>query len=635
MLSASALAVACFVGAGMLVRPVNTMRRDLQLFIDPSQVGGLPADLALLGKLGPLRALAIDWASLRAERLKEQGKTYEALQLHEAICALQPRFAKVWAYAAWNMAYNVSVMQYSPEARWQWVKNGITILRDKGIRYNPRSVTLHKELGWIYWHKIGDFTDDEHLNYKRALAVDMERVLGPPPIVFTEDAYLAWFRKIVDAPDSVDELLRNDAEVARLATRLATVDLQPDANLLEFIARNIRPELRVSDLLKAADRGDPALLKRLEVVKNPANAPALERLLAAVRKSVLRDRYKLDVSRMMALMEDKYGPLDWRGPYAHSLYWTELGDEKSKGRITTDPADSMNTARLIMFSLKGAVTHGRIVLVPNFDDAFESFIDFSPDTRYIPYLYATYLRLAEEQFGDTPKYKALGIRGCSYWPGFVSAMQNWIELLYFEGGEKNREQAENFFTYLRDNNPNPDGSTQRQYLGTLDDYVLGNIKDQLQTYKQAGAIIRSFIRRSLKETAVGHETRALRLMGFARDSYDEWMGDTKVDPNDRRKLQPLRILWRDEIEATMTAVRIRPIYKARLWHRLQLEGRQLAYDRLEPYFKELCSAQDPPWDPDKAFPEPPGMDAFRKQKIEYRAPARIEGVDQGERDFQP
>ena len=80
--------VICLVAAGFLVRPVNTIRQERQLVIDPRMTKGLPPDIALLGKLGTFRALAIDWASIRAERLKEEGKTYEALDLHETVCAL-------------------------------------------------------------------------------------------------------------------------------------------------------------------------------------------------------------------------------------------------------------------------------------------------------------------------------------------------------------------------------------------------------------------------------------------------------------------------------------------------------------------------------------------------------------------
>ncbi|MEK7756273.1 MAG: hypothetical protein AAB385_03585, partial [Planctomycetota bacterium] len=93
---AVSVAVVCFTLAGLLIGPVNTIRKERQLVIDPATIKGLPPDIALLGKLGTFRALAIDWASIRAERLKEEGKTYEAMQLHETVCALAPRFPKVW-----------------------------------------------------------------------------------------------------------------------------------------------------------------------------------------------------------------------------------------------------------------------------------------------------------------------------------------------------------------------------------------------------------------------------------------------------------------------------------------------------------------------------------------------------------
>jgi len=129
-----AVAALCVTAAGLLMPSVNAIRQERQLVINPESIKGLPPTIALLGKLSTFRALAIDWAAIRAERLKEEGKDYEALQLHRTVCSLAPRFAKLWQYAAWNMAYNISVNQYTPEERWQWVHNGISMLRDEGIK---------------------------------------------------------------------------------------------------------------------------------------------------------------------------------------------------------------------------------------------------------------------------------------------------------------------------------------------------------------------------------------------------------------------------------------------------------------------------------------------------------------------
>ncbi|MEK7710533.1 MAG: hypothetical protein AAB341_01440 [Planctomycetota bacterium] len=629
-LVALAIAAACIAAAGMLARPINEIRREHQLVIDPTSLATLPPDIALLGKLGTFRALAIDWASIRAERLKEEGKTYEALQLHKTICALAPQYPKLWVYAAWNMAYNISVSQYTPEARWQWVQNGIKILRDEGLKYNPNSVTLFKELTWIYWHKIGDFLDDEHLNYKRALAVEMERVLGPPPVALSDKEYHDWFRKIVVAPRDLDRFLADDAEAADLVTRLRDVQLGPDTGLLDFVARNIRPELRPEELQKNAPTHDAQTNRRLEIIRSPKNAESLDRLLAAVRSDALRNRYKLDLDWMMDLMLKQYGPLDWRNAFAHALYWSSLGDNVTEGVERTDPADSMNNARFVLFSLQQLITRGRMTLIPNFDDPFKSYIELTPDLRFIPYTFETYMRLGKKQFGDDPRYVE-GTPGPQFMNGFVTALHNWIQLLYLDGGQRNIEQAENLYAWLRGNNPHPDGGTQEQYLVTLDEFVMGQLRSSMDTFKAGSAIINSFLRQALKQWSLGLMDQAMRSVALARQCYDYWMKDTDIDFNDRRKMQPIRVMLRDQIESYMQSLEIDPLAKARLWKVLPLEQRQLSYDMIRPFLVRMCEALNPPWDMNKAFPEPPGMEEFRKTDIDYRSPDRPKDVDQGER----
>ena len=626
---ALSVSACCLIGAGWLLGRINVIRKEKQLVIDPATVKGLPPDLALLGKLGTFRALAIDWASIRADRFKDEGKTYEAMQLHQMVCALAPRFPQVWANAAWNMAYNISVMKYSPEERWKWVQNGIKLLRDKGIQYNPKAVGLYRELAWIYWHKVGDFLDDEHLNYKRALAVEMEAVLGAQPVTVTDQDYFDWFRKVVDAPRDLAKFMESDEEVARLVFRLRDVRLAPDESLLEFVAENFRPELREADLLKDRGEQDTLFVRRMGVLKEPQAAEALERLLSAVRSKVIRDKFKMDLDYMVDLMVKQYGPLDWRNTFSHGLYWSSFGNKVTRGRAGATPADVVNTAREIFFSLQSMITRGRITLWPDFDDPFASYIELSPDTRFIPYLYDTYLRVGKEQFGSRPGFKE-GTPGPNYMNGFISCMQNWIELLYLEGGTENMQRAENYYVWLRENNPHPDGSTQEQYLMTLDEYVMGGLLDQLQTYKVASAIVRQFINRSLSQLAWGDQRGSLANLKRSRLCYEFWTEDTKTDPNERRKMQPFRVIYRDEIGSFMTRPEIAPLLKARLWRELDLDPRQMTFDGLRPYFERLSDAQTPPWDVLKSFPEPPGMEAFRQVEIETRGKRR-EGIEEGEK----
>ncbi len=624
------VAVITFTIAAFLTGPINTIRRDRQLVINPETIAGLPPGIALLSKTGTFRALAIDWASIRLERLKEEGKTYEALQLHETVCALAPRYPKLWAYAAWNMAYNISVSQFTPEARWKWVRNGIEILRDKGIVYNPRSVTLYKELAWTYWNKIGDFLDDEHWNYKRALAVDMERILGPPPVALNDEDYFAWFKKIVDAPRDLDEFLASDMEVKALVDLLDGVGLHPDLSLLEFVAMHLRPELMVTQLYAEPLPEDSPSQRRLSLVKNPKYKPALERLLAAIRSDILRREKKFDLDYMYSLMVDHYGPLDWRNAFAHSLYWSSYGDEKCKGIAGSDPADAMNTARFVFLSLNKLVARGHMSLYPDFKDPMASYLDLSPDTRYIPYLYATYLRLGKEQFGDDPRFVE-GTPGPNFMVGFVSSMHNWIQYLYFEGGEKNLALAEQYYAWLRENNRSPNGEIQGQYLTSVEELVMHEIRAQLETYRAAGTIVRTFVRRALKQYSLRQPRQALTSMVRARQCYDIWMEGINDDLNDRAVLERPRIILRDEIEHFIKDPRYSPLFKARLWKNLPLEQRQMVYDVIKPTCIAICDAQTPKWDVNIAFDEPPGMEEARKKLPDYRAPAHRDDVEEGKR----
>lgn len=127
--------------------------------------------------LGGFRGLLSDALWLRATQLQDEGRTFELVQMAEWITKLEPRSSGTWSFHAWNMAYNVSTMMADPAERWQWVQNGIRLLRDEALRYNPHDARLHFELGWLFQHKIGARFDSSYLYYQQRLAAEMNAVL--------------------------------------------------------------------------------------------------------------------------------------------------------------------------------------------------------------------------------------------------------------------------------------------------------------------------------------------------------------------------------------------------------------------------------------------------------------------------
>ncbi|MFO7936340.1 MAG: hypothetical protein R6V06_01890 [Kiritimatiellia bacterium] len=136
-----------------------------------------PALNFVMAGLGGFRGIVSEILWFRVNRLQEEGRYVELVQLSEWITMLEPHAAEAWVYNAWNMAYNISVMMVRPEDRLRWVKNGISLLRDDGLRYNPKSAKLFRELAWLYQNKIGMNLDSAHMTYKFDLLASMQPIL--------------------------------------------------------------------------------------------------------------------------------------------------------------------------------------------------------------------------------------------------------------------------------------------------------------------------------------------------------------------------------------------------------------------------------------------------------------------------
>ncbi|MFO0376359.1 MAG: hypothetical protein ACK51N_04855, partial [bacterium] len=170
------LAVAVIVvglGASCLlaVQIAASAGRHQLVYTDRAEEGITPEE-ALGIAAGAFRGVVVNFLWIRAQELKQDGKHYEAVDLAKTITRPQPRFPRVWAFHAWNLAYNISVATQTPGERWQWVNAGIRLLRDQGIPANPSDMLLHRELAWIFLHKIQGMADDANGHYKRAMAYE-------------------------------------------------------------------------------------------------------------------------------------------------------------------------------------------------------------------------------------------------------------------------------------------------------------------------------------------------------------------------------------------------------------------------------------------------------------------------------
>ncbi len=169
-----AASTALLAAAGMVNEHLTTKRTPPQIdaTVPPPSVHFVTVFL------GGFRGLITDGLWIRTAMLQEQGRFLELIQLADWITALEPEFPQVWALQAWNMAYNISVLMPDDESRWQWVRHGLHLLRDRGIPATGTDPSICLELGQLFLHKIGGPSDDHTDLYRQRWVTHVMQVIG-------------------------------------------------------------------------------------------------------------------------------------------------------------------------------------------------------------------------------------------------------------------------------------------------------------------------------------------------------------------------------------------------------------------------------------------------------------------------
>lgn len=376
--------------AGLLQPKMMAISDRDQLRYTDISVDGAPPIVAIGTAIGALRGLIVDYLWIKVTIQKEKGLLYEVMADADLITKLQPRFPEVWSFHGHNMAYNISVMTNTPEERWSWVNAGINLVRDKGIRYNPNDLVLHKELAFWFSHKIDGLADDAHLYYKRQFAREWHYLLGPVP--FDYEQRKTWIKDIADAPGTLAELYvkvpGTEAFLADLQARLAPLGpryaFAMDKRFLmlegEWASRQASPYAQLLGI-KAMNEEAASLVGVFDATfGDVARKPLADALIATVRKRVLLDSYNMDPQLMYEYTRDT-GPLDWRHPAAHALYWARRGNALGAHRITQDKDiyKAINNDRIEIQAMQAL---GRSGLV-NFDPFSGDNVTRLNDSRWI------------------------------------------------------------------------------------------------------------------------------------------------------------------------------------------------------------------------------------------------------------
>jgi len=430
--------------------------------------------------LGSFRGLVADLLWLRAGALQEKRNYFEMVQLARWITDLQPTFSGATAYLAWNMAYNISVTCSNHAERWRWVNEGIRLIRDQALEYNPEDPVLYKDLAWIFQHKLGNVLDDANLLYKNRLAIQMTDITG--------SAEPAW-KELAAAPGNEKAFMKKYPADGKVWEKIREAGFE-DFKALYDDFRSRKPAAL-----------SPKLQGRL-------GAPLLKELTDFFRAELLRRTLKLD-PKMIVEINEKYGQLDWRVPESQAIYWAEMGLKRTPGH------KDVNLGRLITQSLYESFRGGRILMV---NDKDYSNIVVAPNIALVDAVYKTY--------GEVHKVYDKG----SEWSTFRSARINFIKeaigILYNFG---KFSKAKEYYELLMKEEPH----RKRE---DLEQFVLSQWAEDVRDagVKKASEVISGLIFKSIFYTVYNDHDAALANERLARYIYAKYSAD--IGSMERMKL---------------------------------------------------------------------------------------------------
>lgn len=545
------VAVALLMAASARLPHIETARKELGL-VSNEPLENAPPSLAFATvAMGAFRGLVVDILWMRADTLKEEGQFFDAKQLAEWITVLQPRFATVWDFHAWNMAYNISVAIPNTQwqERWKWVRNGYELLRDKGIPKNPHSILLYRSLAWIFQHKIAGVSDDCHRHYKRELALDMRQLLGYPETNET-------FEKLAAAPETLDELKQNPA-VAEIVNALQNTD-DKFSDQKDFAEKYLLLR-RNPDSFNAAT---------FEVIDSYRGKEALEKLDAFARAYQLKSIWKMDVNLMREL-NAKYGPgtlqdpndrnpLNWEHPATHSIYWAELGLKMAGSEEYS--VNEKNTDRIVFHGLQQLYRSGKIVIYPIQNQPASVFLE--PDLLMFDstnQLWKNKILKYELLEKGNPK----AVRG-----GHRNFLKNAVESFY----EANHiGKAQIIYDELRKTYP------RKEFDVPLIVFIKSRLKDVFKGLGDKDAIefIIFNLRRAYFLYAIRYDDKAAGHENYARQAYDIFQKEMGIDEPGRMGLPPFERLMYHAFIGFMNDMAYPQEMRARLLGRIKVEKPEL------------------------------------------------------------
>jgi len=280
------------------------------------------------------------------------------------------------------------------------------------------------------------------------------------------------------------------------------------------------------------------------------------------RAEELRTRYKLDPA-LMKEVDEKYGPLEWRLPEAHAIYWAVKGmKQAAQDPERFDRTEMDRLRRSIYQAMMRSFQKGRLI-----SHGEGRLFQFGPNLDIIPKVNDAYLELMNE---DDVKIRE----------GIATSHRNFLDdAVYFLYTYNRIQEAQQWYDYLAREYPDKpvlygDPESFPRNL-TLEEYCFARVQEDVgeTDQRRIGAIVQGLINSAYVSLVFDNDEQAAGLMHLARVTNERYLQEISGDSTAMRiPLAPFEVTREQVLNDLLDPEHgLIPEARARLRAKLNLE----------------------------------------------------------------
>jgi len=334
-------------------------------------------------------------------------------------------------------------------------------------------------------------------------------------------------------------------------------------------------------------------------------------VLAHARRRLLVDEYHMEIPRMMRYTAE-FGPIDWRHPASHALYWAATGVEKGSTRRNVEDFDFTNTDRMVLHAVQELFRWGDVqydVLTGSYLAMYNlNFVDVYGETVEL-------LQDRATRFDQKDRPYSL------YSAGYENHMRDVIRL-YYRMGETALAQL--YFERLRNwdgFNVNRDRYLKNELSMPLADFVKIDLENRMTSpqvveQEMIGALHDAYIRGILRNqpdvyaAQLSYASRIHQNFMFEQNLDTPAGGGSRMGDYFAKRFVDIAGA---ALARTLVSGNLGFIQAAQLWKKCPTGLQQAAWDTL------VSRAEGNIPDFRRLFPEPPAMERYRQLRQQMSA----------------